>query len=1121
MSDAPLRDADARAAALDPTRSFVVQAPAGSGKTGLLIQRYLALLATVRQPESIVAMTFTRKAATEIRERITEALRAAAEEIEPTDEYAAATWQLARRVLIRDVAQGWHLREHPARLRVMTIDALASALVRQAPLATRQGSVPKAIERAEGLYERAALDALRAAAPDDPAWRSVLRHLDNDASRAVALFTQMLSRRDQWTPFLQKDDRESLRGVLERALAVEVERALAPLPGLFPGEELAGLLDHLGFAVNSLCADGRSHPLAAIVMRRALPVTTTAGLEQWRALADWLLTQKGEFRLTAEAGMGFPPAGGARVTSDAGEWKKTMRALLMRLAASPRLAQALQLARQLPAANYEQADWEFVAALFDVLPRILAHLRLIFGAQRAIDFAEATRIALDALDDPATPSDLLLAMDMRIEHLLVDEFQDTSLVQGKLIRRLIAGWVADDGRTLFLVGDPMQSIYGFRQADVTLFIDAQRKRRFADVDLEPLKLARNFRSRPALVAWVNRVFSEVLADADVLAQGAVAFSAAAAIRPADASATVSIDVCHDAASESDRVIAHLDNALAGGYQQIAVLVRKRGDLDTLLPALRARGIAFTAVGLDRLLERPAMLDLLSLTHALLQPADRLAWLATLRAPWCALALPDLFRVAAEAPSAAALFHRMRQGEAIEGLSADGRTRLARFVENLAPAWERRGRASLAGWVRGTWLALGGPACVDEAIDLAASERFFALLSEHASGSDIASWHDFVDALSGVAVEPDVQDSARVQIMTLHRAKGLEFDVVVMPGLARFPRGADAQMLLWRQREHGLLLAPLKGRTTFGSDAPLYKYVKSINAAEERAELGRLLYVGCTRARERLHLSATLSAEQKNGGALRWRRPARSTSLGLLWNVVAPAVPPPMAASMGTDAPVRLPVRLSRLVYDWRPPAPVLPVLSRAASAEDTREPIVFDWVRERARQIGVAAHDLLRRIADDGIAQWNAERVRGEHARVERECLSMGLAPAEAKNAADLVVDAAVALLDDARGRWLFDLRHGAPQSELALTGLLDGAWAHIVVDRTFVDSEGTRWIVDFKLSRHEGADRDAFLDSENERYRPQLERYARVVRGLDARPIRLGLYFPLLHAWREWSFAG
>jgi len=1121
MSDAASRDAEVRAAALDPTRSFVVQAPAGSGKTGLLIQRYLALLATVTKPEAIVAMTFTRKAATEIRERITEALREAAEGTEPSGEYEASTWKLARLALNRDAAQGWNLRAHPARLRVMTIDALASALVRQAPLATRQGAVPKAIERAGGLYERAARDALRAAAPNDPAWRSILRHLDNDATRAIALFAQMLGRRDQWTPFLDQRDREGLRTLLESAIAVEVERALALLPELFPPGELGALLDHLAFAMQNLRADGPAHPLAAIVVARALPAASCSGLEQWRALADWLLTQKGEFRLAAEAGMGFPPATGpGRGLGDAAERKRTMKALLGRLAAAPRLAQALQLARQLPAAYYEQTDWEFVAALFEVLPQILAHLRLIFGAQRAVDFVGATQIALDALDDPETPSDLLLAMDSRIEHLLVDEFQDTSLVQGELILRLIAGWAPGDGRTLFLVGDPMQSIYGFRQADVTLFIEAQRKRRFGDVALQPLKLARNFRSRPELVAWVNGVFAEVLSDVDVLAQGAVAFSEAAATRPADTRAAVTIDVCHDASIETDRVIGHLVSALSAGYPKIAVLVRKRGDLDMLLPALRARGVAFSAVGLDRLLERPAMLDLLSLTHALLQPADLLAWLATLRAPWCALTLPDLFRVAAVAPSAAAFFDPMRQGEAIEGLTEDGRSRLARFSDNLAPAWQQRGRASLAGWVRGTWLALGGPACVDETIDLAASERFFALLSEHASGSDVVNWHEFVDALSAVTVEPDAQDSARVQIMTLHRAKGLEFDVVVMPGLARLPRGADAQMLLWRRREHGLLLAPLKARTTNGGDAPLYAYIKRINAAEERAELGRLLYVGCTRARERLHLSATLSAQQKNN-ELRWRRPARSTSLGLLWDVVAHNVAPPPTASVTLTAPQRLPVRLSRLALNWSPPAPPAPVSARPASSVGGREPIVFDWVREHARQVGIAAHELLRRIADEGIAQWNAERVRGERARVVRECLSIGFAPQEAQSAGDVVVEAAIALLDDTRGRWLFDLRHQAARSELALTGSLDGAWAHVVLDRTFVDADGIRWIIDFKLSRHEGSDREAFLDSENERYRDQLERYARVVRGLDSRPIRLGLYFPLLQGWREWSFAG
>src|SRR5207247_10302308 len=133
-----------------------------------------------------------------------------------------------------------------------------------------------------------------------------------------------------------------------------------------------------------------------------------------------------------------------------------------------------------------------------------ARLELVFAEAGAIDFNEATLIALRALASVDAPSELLLALDLRIEHLLVDEFQDTSLAQRDLIERLTAGWTPGDGRTLFVVGDPMQSIYRFRDADAGLFLDAQRGRRIGDVHLEPLTLARNFPPQPALTGRVNR-----------------------------------------------------------------------------------------------------------------------------------------------------------------------------------------------------------------------------------------------------------------------------------------------------------------------------------------------------------------------------------------------------------------------------------------------------------------------------------------------------------------------------------------------------------------------------------------------------------------------------------------
>ena len=114
------------------------------------------------------------------------------------------------------------------------------------------------------------------------------------------------------------------------------------------------------------------------------------------------------------------------------------------------------------------------------------------------------------------------------------------------------------------------------------------------------------------------------------------------------------------------------------------------------------------------------------------------------------------------------------------------------------------------------------------------------------------------------------------------------------------------------------------------------------------------------------------------------------------------------------------------------------------------------------------------------------------------------------------VQDALTACLTAERGRWVLGV-HAEGRSELRLTGKLAGEIVGVAIDRTFVDEHGTRWIVDYKTGAHEGADVAAFLDREEERYRSQLGRYAALMREMDSRPIRLGLYFPLLNGWREW----
>jgi ATP-dependent exoDNAse (exonuclease V) beta subunit len=1134
------QDAAAREAALDIGQSFLVQAPAGSGKTGLLIQRYLALLAHVDRPERIVAMTFTRKAATEMRERVLTALREAeaATPIDATQAHAVATRRLALAALAQDKLCEWQLLAQPSRLRMLTIDALAAALARQAPVTTGLGALPDFVDDATPLYLQAVRAALAAAGPDDPAWRRFLARLDNDADRAVALLASLLARRDQWLRLPFGAGRTDLRSQLERALRAEIDAALTRTRGLIPAALAARIAESARYASVHLStvdgAEASADELARIAGQGGLPRADAANRETWRALADFLLTKRDPaFRQTVDARNGFPAKGKEPGCAERVAAKQAMTDLLAVARDIPGLAQALHGTRILPAPTYGDAAWEFVDATLTLLPQIALQLLGIFASEGAADFSEATLRALVALGDADDPGDLLLAVDYRLSHLLVDEFQDTSWTHRELIARLTVGWEPGDGRTLFAVGDPMQSIYRFREAEVGIFLEAQATGRVAGIPVVCLDLARNFRSQAPVVDWVNTVFRQVLPPVSDPARGEVAYKHVLATRRSAGDTSPTLEVVTSRAEEAACVVRRIRDAQAAGSNDIAILVQMRRHLDLILPALRSEGLDYSAIELETLAQRLATRDLTSLARVLSQPADRLAGLALLRAPWCGLLLPDLFFVATESDRRTIL-DAIADDDVVARLSADGQARVGRLRAALQNPLEQRGRTSLAQRARAAWLALGGPACGDGSVDVAGAQRFFALLARHERGGDLVDWDAFAAATDRLFAEPDPQTASVVQVMTVHRAKGLEFDTVILPGLDRSTGRGDEPALRWKQRQHGgdkaLLLAPLRAREgTLSAPDPVYQYLKSLDAAEDAAERGRLLYVGCTRAKRRLHLVAALGAAPPEADQpAQWRDPAKRSALARLWPALRAVAPLPSAdadaqAPGGDDddaaAPRSQPLR--RLSHTWKLPDSPAPIPMGAAQGDADIAAVAFDWAHATAAAIGTVAHRMLAQIAQEDLAAWSAERVAAQRDRITAELAGEGVPAEERAEAAERIAAAVARTLADARGRWLFDSAHADAQSEWALAGVDGETLCHVTVDRTFV-AGGTRWIVDFKTGRHEGGDPRAFLDREVERYRGQLERYARLVRELDVRPIRLALYFPLVDGgWREWAFSG
>jgi len=221
VSNAP--DLEERARALDPSRSFIVQAPAGSGKTELLIQRYLVLLSSVQRPEEIAAITFTRKAAAEMKKRVLQALAAARTTPQPDEPHEALTWQHARRALEQDEKLGWRLQESAARLRIQTIDSLSASLTRQMPVLSRFGAQPESVEDAGALYKEAARNTLALLEEEGETAADVaamLSHIDNNAAVAEDLLAGMLARRDHWLRHLHgADDRDALERRLRASRA--------------------------------------------------------------------------------------------------------------------------------------------------------------------------------------------------------------------------------------------------------------------------------------------------------------------------------------------------------------------------------------------------------------------------------------------------------------------------------------------------------------------------------------------------------------------------------------------------------------------------------------------------------------------------------------------------------------------------------------------------------------------------------------------------------------------------------------------------------------------------------------------------------------------------------------
>jgi ATP-dependent helicase/nuclease subunit A len=1133
-------DAEARRQARERVdQSFIVQAPAGSGKTELLTQRFLALLAVVDRPEALLAITFTRKAAAEMRHRILEALRRCED---PASSLRDETRVLARAALSADARQGWGLLTNPSRLRVLTIDSLNQSLARRLPVLSGLGAGLGIDEQGTELYELAAERLLEHLPSGEPrvaeAVAILLGHLDNNVGRLVALIGGMLARREAWLPVLPADvaaygDEGAARRELEAGRAGLVEAHLAALARTFPRTlfaELCGLAQGAG---RVLAQAGTASPI--LDCGGGVPGADADDVAHWRGLAEFLLTGKGAPRRGFNKGVGVLAKDRKRPELEL--LKARIEAAAAEFAAQPaELHELLHSTRELPGVRYEDDEWRALKSLLLVLRVAAGELKSVFASRRAADYPEFAAAARQALGTADEPTDTALALDARLRHVLVDEFQDTSEAQVRLLESLTAGWEPGDGRTLFLVGDPMQSIYRFRNAEVGLFLDV-RDRGLGTLPLEPLTLRLNFRSARPIVEWVNTCFEQVLPAHDDVLRGAVRYSHSVAAHgsvPGDG-VTVHAFLRRSRVHEAQRVADIVaERQREQPDARVAILVQGRAHLVDIVQELTRRGIRYQATDIDPLGDRLPVLDLLALTRALAHPGDRAAWLAVLRAPWCGLTLADLLVLFGDDRRASGL-RMLQDADRRARLGDAARARVERCLPVLEAALAERRHYGLRATVERAWHALGGPATLQDASEIDEARAYLDALGdvEARSPGGATDLARLEEALHELYATTRPSASTRVELLTVHKAKGLQFDTVIVPGLDRVGRSDTPPLLRWLkvpgQGSHPLIVAPI-AEVGAASANPLHAWLGQLEREKLLQEKRRLIYVAATRAEHRLHLLGTCAVDQDDEThEYAVRAPNRECALGLLWHVADVRSPfeqrlDDVAGIDGEeDPPIPRDPPLTRVPDRWS--VPVLPdgpaIVTRSVARGTSAPAVEFDWVSETARHVGTVVHrELQRRTrAVDGAFADSPPAVAALLRRYTAELAELGVPEDRREAGARRVLDALRRTLDDERGRWLLH-GHRDAQSEFGLTGRLGPDVVSVVIDRTFVDPDGVRWVIDYKTSMHEGAGLDAFLDNERERYRPQLERYATLLGALEPGPIRLGLYFPLLSAWREWSAA-
>ena len=1034
--------------------SFIVQAPAGSGKTSLLVKRFLNRLLEVKSPKEVLALTFTNKAAAEMAQRLKEALEGKSKD----NEIKKIVEKISKHALKNKWDEGYI-----DTLMVMTIDKLALRLIKQTPILSSSGVNFLTDEDPDDLYRETIRETITSNAEN----HLLFKYFDYDYHKLTEQLLALISKRDQWLPIvsglLRSDDKniEEIYGTYyTNELNIWVEEKIKPN---FTNEDLKELE-----IIVSYLADNKN-------IDRKDKLRSSINYEFWFYIRDLILTKSGkQIRKKIDTSSGFPATNVGKEIKE-----RLLKLIKLKNNKFNILIDFFNVTYHKNIVDIYPLITPFCLLLIDMVTR----LNEKFKERRIIDFTQIMGNAVEALRDTHLP----LILDQNISHILVDEFQDTNESQLIFIELLTQNFAGNPEKSFFAVGDPMQSIYRFRKAEVEIFSRVQ-KNGISDLKLTSLFLKVNFRSNKNIIDWLNNSFSKAFPLIDDSDEGSVPYSSCESSNNNLEGGMELIALTCDTKSKTAQYEAEAlyvlnlikDTRKSNPDASIAVLTRSKAHLSELITLINKKdtSIPIDAIEMSKILSNQTFQDILCLTKALFDFSDRTNWIAALKSPWCGLSINDLVLLF-EKDHKSLVWELINNIDNTSRLDKNSARRLRSFVEVIRENIQYRGRISHRYFVEGIWRQLNGEKSMVDSNDIQNIDLFLELLEE---ASEILSI-DFIKLerlIENKFISKTSIQKNSIKFLTIQRSKGLEFDHVIIPNLNKRTRNEESDLVLYDKSTLSI--------KNPGNDKNLHSY----HAYKERKRLDnekiRLLYVAMTRAKNKCYLIGTV---KKEGDLV---IPNSGTFMNILWPFFSDKFTE-IATPEDENSFEKFIPKLRRLNDNFYSGD------KRYKRSIDTEE-LSFCYPNmstDIQRFTGNIVHKYLEIIVKK---QLDIDKILcNKLDYTESLYLGKNFKKKDIKIGLNLVKKSLEMLKKTSDGRWILN-RYLADNSEVSYLLESNNTTTQHIPDRSFIEND-IQWIIDYKTPFSPIKN----LAVEAKKHLPQLRLYETIFKG-NKRVIQKAIYF-------------